>query len=45
MEESAADTAAESGPAAAAAEAKGDVVPKESDLPEIEVAEAAEEEK
>ena len=42
MEESAADTAAESGPAADVAEKKGDVVPKESDLPEIE---ASEEEK
>lgn len=39
VEESAADTAAQSGPAADAAEDKGGVVPKESDLPETEVAE------
>lgn len=43
-EEKVADTAAKSGPAAAAVKAKGDVVPKESDLPEVEAAEKAEEE-
>lgn len=43
MEESAADTAAQSEPAADAAEDKGDVVPKESDLPEVEAAEEEEE--
>lgn len=38
-EEAPADTAATSGPAAAAAKEKAGVVPKESDLPEIEAAE------
>jgi hypothetical protein len=38
-EEDAADTAETSGPAAAAAKAKGGDVPKESDLPEVDAEE------
>jgi hypothetical protein len=41
-EEAAADTAKKSGPAAAAVKEKGGVVPKESDLSEIEAAEEEE---
>lgn len=44
-EETADDTAAKSGPAAAAARNKADVIPKESDLPEVEAIEKEEEEK